>query len=257
MTYGYIFGSEQPDKEVKFPKGRYVAGAAVGILIAEIWRPIFPGAVANATSFDFPVLFKLMKGTTIKELLSGDPRLIDLCIDGGKDLIQQGARAIIGSVGYFASYQREVANALNVPVFMSSLLQLPMMAQSLKKGQKIGIIWAHKVSSEYLDQVCEQCGISDPAILVNVSCENLPEFKKIIEWKGQFNTAKLEREMVGLCNKLVADHPDVAALLLECGEMPVYSWAIQNAIELPVFDYLTLINWVQSGFVQRPRNGFM
>jgi hypothetical protein len=39
--------------------------------------------------------------------------------------------------------------------------------------------------------------------------------------------------------------------------MPPFSWAVQNATGLPVFDFITLINWIHSAVVQQPYHGFM
>jgi hypothetical protein len=255
MTFAYLDGFTQPDSEVKFSQKRSIGGAAVGILIAEIWRPIFPGNVANASTFNFPVLYKIMQETSVEKILSGDPALLDICIDCGRELITQGARAIVGAIGYFANYQKNVAAALEVPVFLSSVLQIPMILQSLKPDQKVGIVCAHEGS--LTPELLEQCNITESSQLVSIGTENLPEFKKILDCTGTFNSAVLEKQVVKLVRQFVADHPEVKAILLECGEMPAYSWAIQNSVNLPVFDYFTLINWVQQAVVRQPIGGFI
>jgi hypothetical protein len=45
--------------------------------------------------------------------------------------------------------------------------------------------------------------------------------------------------------------------LLECSDMPPFSWSVQNATGLPVFDFITLIRWIHSGMIQQPYRGFM
>lgn len=39
--------------------------------------------------------------------------------------------------------------------------------------------------------------------------------------------------------------------------MPPYAAAIQNATQLPVFDFITLVRWLHSGVAQKPYNGFI
>ena len=56
QKYGYLTGLSQPDTDVSIPKGQAIAGHAVGILVLDLHYPYIPGNVANATTFDFPVL---------------------------------------------------------------------------------------------------------------------------------------------------------------------------------------------------------
>ena len=50
---------------------------------------------------------------------------------------------------------------------------------------------------------------------------------------------------------------NVGAILLECSDMPPYAADIQAATLLPVFDFITLIKWMQSAVMQRPYAGWM
>jgi hypothetical protein len=49
----------------------------------------------------------------------------------------------------------------------------------------------------------------------------------------------------------------VGAILLECSDMPPFAWAIQSAVQLPVFDFITMLNWIYYGVVQHPYQGFL
>ena len=255
MTHAYIIDSGQPHTEIIMPQGQAIAGCAMGILVIDIWYPLLPGNVANASTYDFPVIYKILKGASVEQILSGDPVLLDMVIQGGKELIQQGARAITGACGSFAYYQKAAAAELNVPTFLSSMLQVPLIAQSLKPEQKIGIIAA---SEEALTQkVFDECDITDPSRLVITGARVLPEFQNLLKCTGRFNSHKLEREVVGLAQQLVDDHPDIGAILIQCSDLPPYAWAIQNTVKLPVFDMTTLIGWVYNAVVRRPFVGFI
>ena len=81
--------------------------------------------MANASTYDFPVIYKILKGASIEQILSGDPVLLDLVIQGGKELIQQGARAITGACGSFAYYQKAAAVEA-AGCFMFHLVFLPV-----------------------------------------------------------------------------------------------------------------------------------
>ena len=255
MTYAFMSGREQPDLELRVPQGQVIAGAAIGILVLDLWYPLLPGNVANASTYDFPVLYERLEGATGEMIFRADPALLEMIVEGGRKLEKQGARAIIGVCGYFASYQQEASAALDAPVFLSSLLQAPLVAHSLKPGQKVGIVCAD--SESLTADTLGACGITDLSTVVVAGAQNLTEFKNIIRSTGRFNSAQIERELVGLAQELVAEHPEVGAILLECSDMPPYAWAIQNAVRRPVFDYVTLIRWVHSTVVRRRFAGFM
>ncbi|MDF9445418.1 aspartate/glutamate racemase family protein, partial [Limosilactobacillus mucosae] len=55
---------------------------------------------------------------------------------------------------------------------------------------------------------------------------------------------------------VVANHPEVGAILLECSDLPPYAAAIQAAAKRPVFDFITLINWLHQSVCQKPYSGF-
>jgi hypothetical protein len=252
---GFMYFPGQTDADVTIPEGRAIAGTSIGILVLDLGYPYLPGNVANASTYKFPVRFNVLKGSTIPQILSHDKSLLDMIIKGGEELMNDGVRAIVGACGYFGYYQKEAASILGVPVFLSSLLQIPLIKQTLKTDQQVGVICAHEDSLS--PETLGACGIDNPSELVITGAQNLPEFKNIINCTHHYNPLKLERELTGLAVKLTSDNPQIGALLLECSDMPPFSWAVQNATGLPVFDFITMINWIHSAVVQRPYHGFM
>jgi len=252
---GYAYFSSQLDTDVWIPEGRAISGTSIGILVLDLGYPYLPGNVANASTYDFPVRFNILKGSTIPQIMRHDQSLLGMIVEGGRELIKDGARAIVGACGYFGYYQKEAAAALEVPVFLSSLLQIPVIKQTLKPDQKVGVICASydALSKETLGA----CGVDDLSELVIVGAQDLPEFRNIVNCTRHYNPAQLESELTALAVKLASDNPEVGALLLECSDMPPFSWAVQNATGLPVFDFITMIKWIHSAVVQQPYHGFM
>ena len=255
MRYGFMPGPDQVDAPISIADGQHVAGNAIGIVVLTLSYPLFPGNVANASTYEFPVLFKILPATSIPQILRGDPGLLDQVIEGGRELERQGVRAVVGACGYFANYQKATAAALAVPTFLSSLVQIPVISQALKPGQKVGVICADRPS--LTSETLSQCGVHDATNLVVYGAQDSPEFRNILECTGRFNSRKLQVELVDVAQRMVRENPEVGAILLECSDMPPYAWAIQNATGLPVFDYITLINWVYGAVVRRPFGGFM
>jgi Asp/Glu/hydantoin racemase len=255
MEYGYLGKGDAQGKQFVMRKGQSIAGHAIGIVHLEVWYPLIPGNVVNATTYDFPVRYKALRGATIPRIMRADPGLLDLIIEAGHELEQEGARALVGACGYFANYQREVAAALDIPVFLSSLLQAPMISKALKPGQQVGILFAD--ASSVNQNMLESCGVTSDLPIVYMGMEDQPEFRNILDCTGEFNFAKLEQELVNRARQLVTENPDVGAILLECSDMPPFAWAIQSAVRLPVFDFITMLNWIYYGVVQHPYQGFL
>ena len=61
---------------------------------------------------------------------------------------------------------------------------------------------------------------------------------------------KVEQEVVGVANSLQRQHPDLGAIFLECSDLPPYAAAIQAALRLPVFDFVTMIHSVYSALTR-------
>jgi hypothetical protein len=123
---------------------RMTYGQPLGILMLNCRVPFVPGDVGNASSFKYPVLYSEVGAATIDALLiNRDSSIVTDVIRQAKFLVSQGVRAITSSCGYFAFFQEAVAAAIPVPVFLSSLMQIPLLQTSLGPNKKLGLIVAH------------------------------------------------------------------------------------------------------------------
>jgi hypothetical protein len=255
MVHAYLTGEEQPKTGILMPKGQAVAGYAIGIIVIDIWYPLLPGNVANASTFPFPVLYSVLHGASIEQIMTGDPELWDLIQKAGNELLSKGVRCVAGACGSFAYFQKKAAAAFRVPTFMSTMLQVPLILQSLQPEQKLGIVAAS--AGALTPRVYEQCDIRDTTRLIVTEAKNLPEFQGVMNCTGRFNSSKLESELVELVSEFVSHHPEIGALLFQCSDLPPYAWAIQQAVNLPVFDMTSLIGWAYQAVVRRPFAGFI
>ena len=233
--------------------GTYLGGHAVGIIAVDLIYPKLPGNVANATTFDFPVLYKKVS-FEIEQLFSGDPALEEMIVDAAKELVAEGARAIIGACGYFAHFQKQVAAAVDVPVFMSSLTQVPLIKIGLRPEQKILVLCASgdDMNQEFLAKVNANL---DDCIIQDVG--SMESFAPIRWGKTELDNRRLSRDLAELALSVVSEHPEIGAILLECSDLPPYACDIQRATGLPVYDFISLINWVKHAVVQKRYYGFL
>lgn len=238
------------------PAGQMMGGHSIGILVLNTGYPLLPGNVANATTFDFPVRYKVVEGADSPRLIGGDPTLLEPILAAAEELVRDGCRAIVGACGYFGRFQREIADALPVPVLLSSLCQVPMVLSSIRSSESLGVICAKKSSLD--SSVLASVGIAADAPLVIAGMEDSPAFRgAILEDQGWMDATAVEAEAIEAAVRLTTEHPEVRALLLECSDLPPYAKKIQEATGLPVWDFITLIEWVHSGVVKRSFHGFM
>lgn len=236
--------------------GQVSYGEAIGILLLDSSAPYIPGDVANATSYNFPVRFKKVPGLTVERIFNHDLSLLDGVIAAAYDLKNNGVRAVTGDCGFMAIYQKSLAKEIDLPVFMSSLLQVPFISLLHGEKDKIGILTANAAALNR--NVLKSCGADLPQRTVIRGLEKQPCFRSaFIDETGQLDRDKVEAEVVSTVLQMVQSDPALKALLLECSVLPPYGAAIQQAVGLPVFDYVTMINYVYSAVVKQRFNGFM
>ncbi|MGO4890534.1 aspartate/glutamate racemase family protein [Anaerobacillus sp. MEB173] len=253
--YGYL-GKENESTIITMKKGQYIAGYSVGILfLDDCWYPVLPGNVANLGTYDFPVRLKVVPNCTQERIHVGDPTLLDDIIKAAKEFEAEGARAIAAACGFFGNFQDKVAAAVDIPVYLSSVVQVPWIKTGLKPTQKIGMLTAD--AQGITPELFKSCGIDDPSICVVRDLGRLPEFSAIIESRGSFDNEKVRKEVVDAAVKMVNENPDIGAILLECSDLPPYAADIQRAVKLPVYDFITMIKWVHFATSQKPYHGFI
>lgn len=227
-------------------------GHAIGILMLEYRAPFVPGDVGNASTYGYPVLFKTVAGLSLDKALAGDPDQEEQVIDAARELQRFGVRGISSDCGFLIAYQDAVRKALDVPVFLSSLLQVPLVAASV--DGPIGVVVAS--SGGVNERVLELAGVRDPSRIVVCGMEGQPHFtESILEQGGTLDSDRIEQETVDAVQHMVAANPAMGAIVLECSLLPPYSRAVQDATGLPVFDYITMIDYFQAGTHQHRYRG--
>src|SRR5689334_15433433 len=127
--------------------GKSIYGAPLGILMLEARFPRIPGDMGNGETWPFPVLFRVVRGATPERVvLHGARGLLPDFIAAARELVELGAEAITTNCGFLSLFQRELAEAVGVPVATSSLMQVPSVQAMLPLGQRVGIVTVSKSS---------------------------------------------------------------------------------------------------------------
>ena len=213
-----------------------------GIIMLDTAFPRIPGDVGNPSTFPFPVRYQVVKGASSTRVVKeADPLLLQAFIDAARVLESTGVQAIATSCGFLSIFHRELVDATRIPIFSSSLLQVPLIYHIVRRDMKIGVITARKQS--LTDRHLAGVGIQAYPLAI-IGLDDAEEFTAVfIEGKKTIDAEKCRSEMVSAARSLVARHPDVGAIVLECTNMPPYAKDIQEVTGRPVFDIVTLIHY--------------
>lgn len=237
--------------------GYNVYGRSIGILMLQTRFPRVPGDMGNASSFPFPVLHRVVEGASPTRVVTeGDPALIEPFIEAARDLEREGVLAITTNCGFLAMFQPELAAAVGIPVFTSSLLLVPMLRRMLPPGRQIGILSVEGRS--LTERHFRGAGWSSEEIPVILAGMDGRYFnQRLIGNAADFEVERMEADLVEAAGDLVGRHPEIGVLLLECINMAPYAHAIQRAIGRPVWDIMVLLNAVYESLHRTPYRGSM
>ena len=181
--------------------------------------------------------------------------------NAAKKLEKMGCRAIAAECGYFAYFQREIAGLVDIPVFMSSLLQVPLAQQLIGPEKVVGILMARK--AQLRDNHLESVGVKIGSNYVVEGAEDdgkCPQFENL--WyapvrpekpQAYYDTA--EEDFLRVAVDFYNMHPNMGAMMLECTGMQPFARAIQRAIDIPIFSWGTLLDYAYSVSVHRDYYG--
>jgi Asp/Glu/hydantoin racemase len=229
--------------------GKAIYGASVGILMLEARFPRVPGDMGNAATWDFPVLYRVVRGASPNRVVREDARaLLPAFIEAAREMVANGADGITTNCGFLSLFQAELAEAVGVPVAASSLMQVEMVNRLLPPGRRAGVL---TISGSTLT----------PA---HLEAARVPEDTPVgtTEGGGHFTQAILgdaleldlaasEADNVEGARALQAATPELGAIVLECTNMSPYAPAIARATGLPVFSMEAFVRWFQSGLQPR------
>ncbi len=237
---------------MKVVGGKSVYGAAVGILMLDAQFPRIPGDMGNAMTWPFPVFYKVVRDATPDRVVRHQAEgLFDSFLSAAQELVSDGVDGITTNCGFLALFQNQLSALIDVPFVSSSLMQVPLVEQTLAKGKRAGIltISASTLGQEHL--VMAGCRPDTP---IGGTREDGEFSKVILNDLLELDVDRARQENIDAAKSLVNAHPQLGAIVLECTNMVPYASAIRDATGLPVFSIFNLIFWLQQGL--QPRNSF-
>lgn len=226
----------------------------LGILTLDTAFPRIKGDVGCAETFAFPVRYATPRGA-VPDLIvhRRDDSMLPAFVEAARGLVDGGAVGIATTCGFLARWQDDLTAALTVPVLSSALLQAPLVARTLPKGRRVGIVTysAADMTPALLDAV----GL--PAWTPVEGVDPVGAFGRAIRHgASKLDADAMAADVAAAARRLVAAHRDVGAIVLECANMPPYRGAVEAAVALPIYDAAQLVAWFHAGLAATtPRYG--
>jgi len=207
-------------------------GGFVGVLMLDTRFPRPLGDIGHPDSFGVPVRQAVVRGAWPSEIVTSAAALrasglLDAFKQQARELVRQGAAAITTSCGFLVLLQRELQDAVAVPMITSSLLQLPEL---LAREREVGVL---TISAQHLG--------AEHLIAASVPLERIGDvIVQGVDPNGEFAGAilanrqaldfdKARSDVVAAALALKARAPGLRTVVLECTNMPPYAQAVREA----------------------------
>jgi len=231
--------------------GGWPADPPVGVIGLETIFTKVPGHIRNPSTFGFPVIYEVVAGATAERVVTqADPTLIEPFCQAAQKLQARGAGAITTGCGFLVLFQQQLADAVTVPLFASSLLQLPMVHRMLTADQHVGVLTAKQES--LTPRHLAAIGADSVPIRVSGMADQ-PEFREVMleGRRAELDVERMRGEVLTAAGRLAGD-PGLGAVVLECTDLVPFASDIQRLLGVPVFDIVTLTHMVHASLTRRP-----
>ncbi len=212
---------------------------------------VFPrliGDIGNARTYKIPVRYYTVRNVSTDKMdaSNAEKLLLQPFIDAARELEKEGCKAITTSCSFLTGFQKQLADAVNIPVFTNTLILAPFIHTMLNSKLSIGILTerADLIHDDYFGQL----GWSSRDIPVNISGmpEDSPFSRLFIQDNLEEDLEVLEQCMIELTTKHMQEHPDTGAIILECTNFAPFTNLIQRISGVPVFGINQLLEYMDS-----------
>jgi len=230
----------------------------LGVVRLDYNYPPSPGDIDCPGSYGYDVLYRVVPGMTFDMAQSGRlSREVDKEFRRAINWLEQkGACGITGDCGFMMAFQPIARDVATVPVFMSSMIQCPMVSVAFDKYDKILILTANSASLKpQKETLLGQCGfdVDDTRFIIR-GCQDVEGFDAV-EKGAKVDVEKVTPGIVSMTQDILKRQPTIRGIILECTELPPYADALRKETGLPVWDAITNADFFISSMKDNPRFG--
>lgn len=221
--------------------------ATLGVIMLDTRFTRFAGDIGHEPSHSGPVLFETVPQASAAAVIGGMAALaqdsarrdaVAPFVAAGMRLVARGAAALTTSCGFLAAFQRELSDALPVPVLTSALCLLDDISRHVPAHQSIGILTfnARALLPHHLAAV----GYGGHCVIAGLRPDS--QFQnEILEDRMQGDFKAREADVLRAADALVDIAPELGAVLLECTNFPPHRAALEQRLGRPVFDIWNVV----------------
>ncbi|CAK9019256.1 unnamed protein product [Durusdinium trenchii] len=211
------------------------------------------GSFDHPGSFDYEVKQEVVKGLTAEvcQLGSLTEELEKNLAESIAALEAAGASVICGDTGAMMVFQHVARKKTKLPVILSALHLLPTVTGSHSHDAQVAVFTEHRGALEVMKKlVHEEYGIDlEDSRYIIVDCTEIPGF-------ATHDDAEMEAGLVARAQRVLQEHPEVRAFLLESTRLPRHlAHAVRKATARPVFDAHLLCDFYIDSHMDNPRFG--
>lgn len=205
----------------------------LGILMLDTRFARLPGDVGHVASWAMPVACRVVRGASPARVVrEADAALLQPFVDAALGLVAEGVAALTTSCGFLVRWQRELAAAVPVPLWTSALLALPEL-------RRPGVLTVDATSLGPAELAAARAAADTPVQGLAPGCSLQ---RTLLHDLPTLDVAAAEADTVAAACRLVAQHPQIEHIVLECTNLPPYAGAVQRATGRPVHHLMTLVH---------------
>jgi hypothetical protein len=202
-------------------------------------RPI--GDVGHPQSWREPLRVEVLRGVGVSDVIRREPiasSTFTRCVTTAQSLVDQGARVITTSCGFFAAIHADLAPRIPVPLVSSSLLWLPALAAQNIPSAQIAVMTFDEftLGAQHFSGV----GAIRPGVVFGLAPHSHLR-QCIANNETTLDLQRAQDEVVGYARTLRAQQPDVRVIVLECTNLGPYKKAIAQATGCRVLDIVDAV----------------
>ena len=203
------------------------------------------GSMGNPSTFRFPVLYEIVPGATGDRVVGGDKTLVERYILSANNLVGRGATLLTTNCGFTILFQKDLSEAVPVPIITSSLTLIPFVFNLISRNGQIGVITFNKKS--LLKNYFPSAGIDNyQSRLVVEGLSEKASWKKLNDPKPMVDPEMMREDLLNVCRKIHRRHPKLEAVILECTALPQFRQDVNFIFKVPVFDIIDAVHFVMN-----------
>lgn len=223
----------------------------IGVLMLDTAFERILGDAGNPQSYHIPAKTVVVRNAGSTEIVRNGkpyPILLSAFCAAARRLEEEGAIALTSTCGFLMTAQAEIARHVRLPVMLSALSLFPLV-RATHGNRRVGIITAS--SAQLGSEVLNAAGIM-PEQAIITGMQDVWAFRSaILVPKSQqpetIDQSAIQSAVVDKALDLCRSEPDLAAILLECGNLPPYAQAIKAATGKPVYSILDGVRLLVNG----------